>query len=61
MQAVVEALKDGTICRNAVYLRGNHCKQYTDKRKHMYKLALKMYDIFVLQQELQLLLLKEDK
>lgn len=60
-QAIYEALLDGSICRNTVLKRSAHCQQYTDKRKHMYKLALKMYDIYILQQELQLLLLKEIK
>lgn len=60
-QAIYQALLDGSLCRNTVLMRSAHCQQYTDKRKHMYKTALKMYDIFVLQQELQLLLLKEIK
>lgn len=59
-QAIYEALLDGSICRNTVLKRSAHCQQYTDKRKHMYKVALKKYDIYFLQQELQLLL-KEDK
>lgn len=60
-QAIYEALIDGSISRTVVQLRSKHLKQYADKRKHMYAVALKLFDIHTLQQELQLLLLKEDK
>lgn len=60
-QAIYEALLDGSISRTVVQLRSKHLQQYTDKRKHMYAVALKLFDIHVLEHELQLLLLKEYK
>lgn len=52
-QAIYEALLDGSISRTVVQLRSKHLQQYTDKRKLMYAVALKYFDIHVLQEELK--------